>query len=66
MPSTFDLILKNGKCFIDGQLKTLDIGISGGIIKRIDKIFQNRLDFLSQNCLSPMDAKSHIIYCIIA
>ena len=38
MPTTFDLILKNGKCFIDGQLKTLDIGISKGIIKSIGKI----------------------------
>ena len=23
MPATFDLILKNGKCFIDGQLKII-------------------------------------------
>ena len=38
MPSSFDLILKNGKCFIDGQLKTVDIGISQGIIKNIGKI----------------------------
>ena len=38
MPTTFDLILKNGKCFIDGQLKTTDIGISQGIIKNIGKI----------------------------
>jgi len=35
MPSSFDLILKNGKCFIDGQLKATDIGISNGIIKSI-------------------------------
>ena len=40
MPSSFDLILKNGKCFIDGQLKTTDIGISNGIIKSIGKIEQ--------------------------
>ena len=33
MPASFDLILKNGKCFIDGQLKTVDIGISEEIIK---------------------------------
>ena len=32
------LSLKNGKCFIDGQLKTIDIGISKGIIKSIGKI----------------------------
>ena len=41
MPATFDLILKNGKCFIDGQLKTVDIGISQGIIKKIGKIDQD-------------------------
>ena len=38
MPSSFDLILKNGKCFIDGQLKNIDIGISQGIIKSINNI----------------------------
>ena len=38
MPSSYDLILKNGQCFIDGQLKTIDIGISNGIIKSISKI----------------------------
>ncbi len=40
MPVSLDLILKNGKCFIDGQLKTVDIGISSGIIKKIGKIDQ--------------------------
>jgi len=40
MPSSYDLILKNGKCFIDGQLKITDIGISNGIIKSIGKIEQ--------------------------
>jgi len=38
MPATFDLILKNGKCFINDQLKPVDIGISDGIIKSIGKI----------------------------
>ena len=38
MPTSFDLILKNGKCFIDGQLKIVDIGISEGIIKSVGKI----------------------------
>ena len=38
MPATFDLILKNGKCFIDGQLKIIDIGLSNGVIKSISKI----------------------------
>ena len=38
MPNSFDLIVKNGKCLIDGELKTTDIGISNGIIKSIGKI----------------------------
>ena len=41
MSAAFDLILKNGKCFIDGKLKTIDIGISGGIIKSVDKVEKN-------------------------
>ena len=41
MPTTFDLILKNGKCFVDGQLKIADIGISEGIIKSVGKIEKN-------------------------
>ena len=38
MPASFDLIIKNGKCFIDGQLKKADIGIYNGIVKKIDNI----------------------------
>ena len=38
MSSSFDLIIKNGKCFIDGQLKKVDIGISNGIVKKIGNI----------------------------
>ena len=38
MSSSFDLIIKNGKCFIDGQLKKADIGISNGIVKKIGKL----------------------------
>ena len=49
MPSSFDLILKNGKCFIDGQLKTVDIGISNGIIKKIGKIDQIQSKILLEN-----------------
>ena len=38
MSSSFDLIIKNGKCFIDGQLKKADISISNGTIKEIGNI----------------------------
>ena len=46
MPSSFDLIVKNGKCLIDGELKTIDIGISDGIIKSIGKIEENIVELL--------------------
>ena len=38
MSSSFDLIIKNGKCFIDGKLKKADIGISNGTVKSIGNI----------------------------
>ena len=38
MSSSFDLIIKNGKYFIHGQLKHGDIGISNGIVKEIGNI----------------------------
>ena len=31
-----DLIIKNGSCFIDGNLQKLSIGISKGKIERIE------------------------------
>ena len=56
MPSSFDLILKNGKCFIDGQLKATDIGISNGIIKsnsKIEKTFPRLLKFYLLSLAEP-------------
>ena len=41
MRASFDFILKNGKCFINDQLRVIDIGISNGIIKSIGKIEKN-------------------------
>ena len=38
MSSSFNFIIKNGKCFINGQLKKADIGISNGNIKKIGNI----------------------------
>ena len=38
MSSSFNLIIKNGNCFTDGQLKKADIGISNGIVKKIGNI----------------------------
>ena len=33
-----DLIIKNGKCFIDGELKKVDVAIKDGKIHKIGKI----------------------------
>ena len=38
MSSSFDFIIKNGKCFIDGKLKKADIGISNVTVKKIGNI----------------------------
>ena len=54
MPTSFDLILKNGNCFIDGQLTNVDISISDGIIKNIGKIEK------TQN-IKTLDAKGLVI-----
>ena len=43
MPTSFDLILKNGKCFIEGQFKNADVGISEGIIKTIGTVSYTHL-----------------------
>ena len=41
MYDNFSLIIKNGSCYIDGELKNTDIGLSEGIIKKIGKIELN-------------------------
>ena len=38
MSSSLDLIIKNGKCFINDQLKKTNIAISNGVIKEIGNI----------------------------
>jgi len=64
MPSSFDLILKNGKCFIDGQLKAIDIGISNGIIKSIGKIEKtNNEKILDVNEMSKILTSTEFIPC---
>ena len=52
MPTSFDLIIKNGKCFIDGQLKKADIGISNGIVKEIGKLEDSNQKVLDANNLT--------------
>ena len=52
MSSSFDLIIKNGKCFIDGQLKKADIGISNGTVKKIGNIESSNQKFLDATNLT--------------
>ena len=33
-----DLIIKNGKCYIDGDLKEVSVGVKGGKINQIGEI----------------------------
>ena len=35
MSESFDLIIKNGLCFIEGNLKKVDIGIKDSLIREI-------------------------------
>ena len=35
-----DLLIKNGQCYIDGELKNTDIAVKNGKIKQIDQIFE--------------------------
>ena len=41
MSDNFSLIIKNGSCYISGKLTKIDIGLSGGKIKKIGKIELN-------------------------
>ena len=41
MSDNFSLIIKNGSCYIDGELTKTDIGLSGNKIKKIGKIELN-------------------------
>ena len=52
MSSSFDLIIKNGKCFIDGQLKQADIAVSNGIIKEIGNIETSKQKILDATNLT--------------
>ena len=38
MSESFDLIIKNGLCFIEGKLKKVDIGIKDSLIKEIKEL----------------------------
>ena len=37
MSDNFNLVIKNGSCYIDGKLIKIDLGLSGNKIKKIGK-----------------------------
>ena len=39
-----DLIIKNGKCYIDGELRKLDIAIKDGKIQNIGEVSEDAKD----------------------
>ena len=41
-----DLIIKNGKCYIDGDLKEVSVGVKGGKIDKIGEISSDAKDLL--------------------
>ena len=42
MSENFDLILKNGSCYIEKKLVKTDLGISGGKIKKIGTLSKDK------------------------
>jgi len=42
-----DLIIKNGKCYIEGELKDVDIAINNGKIHQIGQIFEEAKEILN-------------------
>ena len=49
-----DLIIKNGKCYIDGDLKEVSVGVKGGKIDKIGEI-------LSDDAKETIDAKDLLV-----
>ena len=44
-----DLIIKNGQCYINGELKNVDVSVKDGKIQGIGKITEEAKDTLSPN-----------------
>ena len=58
-----DLIIKNGKCYIDGQLKDVNISVKDGKIQRIGQITEDAKDTIDATGLivlpGCMDTQTH-------
>ena len=57
-----DLIIKNGSCFIDGDLKQQDIGIENGKFVKIGKLKDISLNSMNENCGILVNVSRDIIY----
>ena len=44
-----DLIIKNGQCYIDGELKDVDISIKDGKIHQIGQISEKSTEIIEKN-----------------
>ena len=58
-----DLIIKNGKCYIDGQLKDVNISVKDGKIQKIGQIIEDAKDTIDATGLivlpGCMDTQTH-------
>ncbi len=52
-----DLIIKNGQCYIDGELKDVDVAIKDGKIQKIGQISEEAKETSMQNVIQ---------YCLVA
>ena len=48
MSDNFNLIIKNGSCYINGKLEQTDIAINNGKIEKIGKLSLNSSKVLTQ------------------
>ena len=58
MSDNFSLIIKNGSCYINGDLVKTDLGLSGKKIKKIGKMKSFGLSVFS--CISFLDQDSFL------
>tara|TARA_B100001057_G_scaffold398787_1_gene409516 strand:- start:1790 stop:3097 length:1308 start_codon:yes stop_codon:yes gene_type:complete len=58
-----DLIIKNGKCYIDGQLKNADVAVNDGKIQQIGKILEQAKEIMNAEGLTVLpgciDTQTH-------
>ena len=58
-----DLIIKNGKCYVDEQLKDVNIGVKDGKIQKIGRITEDAKDTIDATGLivlpGCMDTQTH-------